>query len=288
MRKLICALAALAAFSGTAHAGDKAPVFIETKAVPDKPGFAIDPAKAYVLLRSDEPTAMMFTRVPTAEEAATYEAYRLREFEKAHAKYLKKIKAWEEVVEFAKQNNRPVSGDKPIEPTRETFQATPYEMLTMVSIGPIFRFSKKDGGESTYLQALTPGDYRLYGPIYMANEGAVGSCYCMGSVKFTVRAGEITDLGVILSKGAAPTAAVVGDSSMPTTSVPVSFLGAAPAGMVLDPRIASLPMRRPELQPAGKLPNYYGVEVGRVPAIPGVIGYDRDRIVDLTGHGAAH
>lgn len=278
--KLICALAVMASLAGTAHAGDKPPVYVETAAVPDKPSFTINPAKAYVLLRGDTSTAMKLARVADAEEQASYEAYRLREFEKAHAKYLKKAKLWEQQAKFLKASGKPLP-PKPSEPLRDTFQVTPYEVLTMVSIGPIYRFAKSDT-QSTYLQALTPGEYRLYGPIYMAAEGAIGSCYCMGSVKFTARAGEVTDLGVILTRGVTAPTAPQGDSSMPTPFAAQVFLGEAPVGMTLDPRIAGLPIRRAAFRPVGKLPNYYGVELGRIPAMAGVIGYDRDRILDLT------
>jgi hypothetical protein len=53
--------------------------------------------------------------------------------------------------------------------------------------------------------------------------------------------------------------------------------------MTLDPRIASLPIRRAEFHAVGKLPNFFGVRLGRIPAMPGVIDYDHDRIIDLAG-----
>lgn len=286
MRKLICTAAAAFAFAAPALAGDKPPVFVETMAVPDKPGFAIDPAKGYVLMRGDTQTAMYLMRVPSEADAVAYAAYRARELAKAREKYARKLKQYEEQMAAPAQPGvaRPV---RPVEPTEENFQAIPFEVLTAISIGPLFRFAKVKGGESTYLQMLTPGEYRLYGPIVVTPSGPMGACYCMGSVKFEVRAGEITDIGALLTKGVAFQRPPEGDSSMPMLGDPNVFLRPAPPGMALDPRLASLPIRQAEFHPVGKLPNYYGIQVARIPAIPGVIAYDRDRIIDLTASGAA-
>jgi len=281
MKTLICALVAAAALAGPARAGDKPPIFVRTAAVPDKPGFAIDPAKAYVMLRGDMPVAMYLMRVPSAEDKATYEAFRMRGLAAARAKYPKKLKDYGDAMEAFNANGGEMPR-KPIEPTEENFQVTPFEVLTAISIGPLYRFAKSKSGESTYLQELTPGEYRLYGPIVYTGAGLAGACYCMGSVKFEARAGEITDLGVILAKQSPMPLAPADDSSKPIELVPATFLGPAPAGMALDPRLASLPIRRAEFHPVGKLPNYFGIAVDRIPPIPGVIAYDRDRIVDLT------
>lgn len=283
-KKLICAAIAALAFAAPALAGDKPPVFVETMAVPDKPGFAIDPAKAYVLLRGDTPTAMYLMRVPSETDAAAYAGYRARELAKAHEKYLRRLKQYEDQMAAPAQPGvaRPV---KPVEPTDENFQATPFEVMTAISIGPLFRFAKVKGGESTYLQMLTPGEYRIYGPIIFSAAGPMGACYCMGSVKFEARAGEITDIGALMTKGVAFQTPPAGDSSMPMLGDPTVYLRPAPATMVLDPRLASLPIRPAVFHPVGKLPNYYGIQVARIPAMPGVIAYDRDRIIDLTASG---
>lgn len=284
-KALICAAAAALALAGPALAGDKPPVFVETMAVPDKPGFAIDPARGYVLLRGDISTAMYLMRVPSDADATAYAAYRARELARAHEKYVRKLKQYEDQIAAPAQAGvaRPV---KPIEPTDENFQAIPFEVLTAISIGPLNRFAKVKGGASTYLQMLTPGEYRLYGPIVVTPSGPMGACYCMGSVKFEVRAGEITDLGALLLKGLPLQRPPEGDSSMPLLGDPSVYLRPAPPELPLDSRLASLPIRPAIFHPVGKLPNYYGIQVARIPPIPGVIAYDRDRIIDLTAGGA--
>ena len=83
----------------------------------------------------------------------------------------------------------------------------------------------------------------------------------MGSVKFTVNAGEVVDLGMISRGGA---------------------LVPSLAGSDIDPRLADWPVKAADYKAVGKLPNYFGLTLSRIPPIAGVIGYTRDRIVDLT------
>lgn len=170
--------------------------------------------------------------------------------------------------------------EPPVEPTEANFGFSSFGMMASVGIGPMNRFAKSKES-SVYLQELTPGTYRIYGLIFV-NPGvaAVGSCFCMGSVKFEAKAGEITDMGVIAS-----TAAPVpgdGDSSRPVDLTGQSFFQPAPPGTPLDPRLASAHVVPAHYRPVGKLPNYLGLAIARLPAMPGVVRYDRDRIVDLT------
>ncbi|WP_010543302.1 hypothetical protein [Sphingomonas elodea] len=266
-----------------ALAGEKPPVFVKTKAMADKPAVALNPAFGYVLLRTDVAMPMHLMRIPTEAERTTYADLRARAFAEARRKYEKKLKSYEDALKARKSGaaNTPVP-EKPVEPTEANFQFVPFERMAAASIGPTNRFAKQDGGGSTYLQELTPGEYRLYGPVMvMPQGGAAGTCWCMGSVKVEVRAGEITDLGYIASKQGKPIVAVA-DKNFPAPQAIPNLLGPAPDGQAIDPRLANLPIRRASYRPVGKLPNYFGVMIGRIPEIPGVLRYDRDRIVDLT------
>jgi hypothetical protein len=283
---LLCALASLT-LAGPAIAGDKHPMFVESRAVKDKPVVTLEPAKAYVLLRSDEAVPLYLMRVPTAEEQAVYTQLRNEAFAEAREKYTKKRVSYDRAVAAAaklpKDAPRQRLPDKPVEPTEANFEFTPFGMMAAVGIGPLDRFAKAKGGASTYLQEITPGEYRIYGPLVFNNgAAALGTCYCMGSVKFEARAGEIVDMGVILTDGVERPKAPPGDSSFPVAMDIPNYLGPAPADMAIDPRLAQSTIRRAVYKPVGKLPNYFGVTIGRIPAMPGVLRYDRDRIVDLT------
>ncbi|MCX8475812.1 MAG: hypothetical protein MT490_08450 [Sphingomonas sp.] len=287
MNKLLLSALASLTLASPAIAGDKHPVFVETKAVKDKPVVALDPAKAYVMLRTDEAVPLYLMRMPTADEQAVYAELRSKALAEARGKYAKKRANYDRAVTAAaklpKGSPAPRIPDEPIEPTEANFEFTPFGAMAAVGIGPLDRFAKAKGGASTYLQELTPGEYRIYGHLVIGPNAALGSCFCMGSVKFEARAGEIVDMGVILTDGIARPKATPGDSSMPVVMDIPNYLGPAPAEMTLDPRLAQMTVRRAEYRPVGKLPNYFGVTIGRIPEMAGVFRYERDRIVDLAG-----
>ena len=75
---------------------------------------------------------------------------------------------------------------------------------------------------------------------------------------------------------------VAGDSSRPVLGSARPFFHPAGAETAIDPRLTSATILPAAFKPVGKLPNYFGVVVSRIPEMPGVLRYNRDRIVDLT------
>ncbi|MEG3180009.1 hypothetical protein [Sphingomonas sp. LT1P40] len=285
MRTLLIATATLALCATPAFAKKDKVVFVETSAVKDKPVVALDPAKAYVLVRSDGAIPLHLMRVPSAEDQVKYDELKAEAFAEAREKYMKKQAAYDKAKaandKMSKSAQRPPLPEKPVEPTEANFEFTPFGLLTGVSVGPFNRFAKgKDGDKtSTYLQEITPGSYRIYGMMsVIPNGGAFGSCFCMGSVKFEAKAGEITDLGRFASREVAKRES--GDNAKP---IEMAFdFQPAVAGPAPDPRLGSATIRPALLKPVGKLPNYFGMTIDRLPPVAGVMRYDRDRIVDLT------
>ncbi len=53
------------------------------------------------------------------------------------------------------------------------------------------------------------------------------------------------------------------------------------AGAAIDPRLAGYAIVPAELRAAGRFPNYYGLQIDRMTPIPGVLAYERDRIIDV-------
>ncbi|HZG45159.1 MAG TPA: hypothetical protein VEZ41_02685, partial [Allosphingosinicella sp.] len=121
-----------------------------------------------------------------------------------------------------------------------------------------------------------------YGPIFAGNQGVMaGVCYCLGSVRFTAHAGAIVDLGRAVA--AEPVKAPAEDGSSPLTIAALSYkLEPVAQDMAVDPRLKGAVIRPAEYRAAGKLPNHFGLPIDRLAPIPGVLGYDRDRILDLT------
>lgn len=287
MKKLLIAVAALS-LAAPALAKDKDPVFVISNVIKDKPGpVAIAPQMAYVMMRSDAAMPLYIMKVPSAEDQVAYDKMRADALVKAHGKYVKKLKEYDAAVktnaDLPKGAPRAALPDKPVEPTEANFEFTPFPLLAGVSIGPLNRFAKGGAADlSTYLQELTPGEYRIYGPIsVMPGAGAMGSCFCMGSVSFTAKAGEVTDIGVVDVNYTEPVKRPEGDSSAPVVRNG-QFLVATRMGATIDPRLAGATVVPAKFKPVGKLPNYFGMTIARMPAMPGVMRYDRDRVVDLT------
>ncbi len=127
----------------------------------------IDPAKAYIFISSPGQRANgTFLKTPSPDEIASYEAWARRN-------------PWEA-------------------------RRTPIELYMLVVFGPNFVFDKTDGPDRsfTYLIEVEPGEYTYLGPMFPSlGRPTFGDCYCMGSVKFEAKAGQITSLGDFLSLG---------------------------------------------------------------------------------------
>lgn len=247
----------------------------------------IDPTSGYIMISGNERQMGMFIRVPDAKTWQEYEADRLAAFTKAKKKYPSQLASWEAKASYAKQARSTVP-EKPEEPTLERFTIDPIELREIESFGPMFVYSK--GATVTYINAVKPGTWIWYGPIMSVPNGAsVGSCYCMGTVKFEVKPGMVTDLGnslaelpqwnsekdvarLLLDEMNAKRAAS-GRTALKTLVTGQLRYG-APASL------AAWPVVKAELQASGKLNNYYGLTVSRVAPIPGILAYRRDVIID--------
>lgn len=295
MKRLLIVTAALAACISPAFAKKEKVVFVTAAAVKDKPAIVLDPVRAYVLLRSNIAMPLHLMRIPSSEDQVKYDALKAEAFAEAREKYTKKKASYDKAkVAYDKSPKgaaKPVLPEKPVEPTEANFEFTPFGLMTGVPIGPLFRFAKGDGGASTYLHELTPGRYRIYGTVsVLPNAAATGSCFCMGSVGFEVKAGQVTDLGYLRALMPGEVKVQEGDATRLFDSEKVEgyqALQPAPASWTLDPRLAGATVVPAKFWPVGKMPNYFGVSVGRMPPLAGVMRYDRDRIVDLTAAQAA-
>lgn len=259
------------------------------QAVKDQPAVTLDPAKAYLYYDANKfGTALKLIREATDADRAAYAAKRAEMFAKAKKRYERNHADWVAASKAAAgSSSLPKPGPEPVEPKDDTFSIGPIEMDLMVDIGPFNRFTKA-GDTSSYLWAIPPGTYRVYGPVMLNPQGApMGTCLCMGSVKFDVAPGMITDMGtMVLPFYDAVQSAKGGAGEKPKTALDLpegqtSFaIEPAKAGDPIDPRVASFPARPAAYRASGRMPNYFGVEIDRLQAIPGVLRYDRDKIID--------
>lgn len=289
MMRLTFAFAALALSATT-------PLLAETPALKTGPveekalatgKAARDPNAGYILVHSQSRVYGTFLRVP---DDATREAYQ-KDWEEAFAKAKKKyegaLRSWESSAKLAQQTKAKVPA-KPVEPTRENFSIGAIELRDMISFGPMFVFSKTDT-RFDYLTAVKPGTYIYYGMVMAApNLPAGGICNCMGSVKFEVKPGVVTDLGNFLYAAPKPEAPFdyatlqgqkwaaerkAKGKDVPAINTEVTF--------GLPASLKDWPSEKAEFSANGKINNFFLLPITRMAPVPGVLAYRRDTVIDV-------
>jgi len=252
-------LAAAALTAAPAHARDQFNA---------KDPVVIDPSRAYVFYRSAEKVSMRVLREVTPMQRRAWESERAGAYAKARAKYERQFANWkkEDAAWRRIPQNQRIGSPAPAKPdevTPENFGFSPAEMsnFTDFTAGPQL---SKDAGGYTYLIAVDPGTYSIYGQVVVGGNGVAGKCLCMGSVKFEAKAGRIVDLGQV---------------DYPT-------IEPAKPSMALPDKLKGLPVEPADFHAAAKVPNYFGILIDRMPAMPGVLRYERDIPVDVKTAGA--
>ena len=271
-----------------AFAADGPPVR-EYKPVADKPVAEIDPAKSYIIVQTETATPLTFIRRPDKEDIDDYLRRRNEALAKAHGKWEKKQANWvRDAAAWDKGGSsrtgpRPV---KPVEPTDANLAFPAIEQENMVSIGPFNRFAKEKG-RSVFLHMVPPGHYAFYGPVIIA-AAAGGTCLCMGSIQFEVKPGQIVNTGTMVGTWMAERAKAKAEgrpvppisTEFPGKLTTTSWQPPAPDDKV-DPRLAAFTIVPADLRASGRVPNYFGLQIDRLTPVPGVLDYDRDKIIDV-------
>ena len=273
---------ATAVVPASAEENSYAPEAIELKKL-EKGKQTLDPAQGYIYLTYPDRFAGTFIRVPDEEDIAAYRE-RMDElrpkFEKRQAKALER---WEEKVQLAR-----ASGEEPPEKPEMSFSIGAIETRTAVAVGPRDNFDRWGEDGFSYLHEVKPGRYIWYGPTaFDSQQGWVGVCYCMGTVAFNVKAGEITDLGNFLWAG--PKA-----ENQPTVAASQFMISGGWSGSIIKipqasgevvygtpDMVGTMPSRKADFTAHGKMDNFYGIQISRLPEVPGVLAYERDRVIDL-------
>ena len=249
---------------------------------------SISAERAYIFVSGPARSNGLFYKTPTEEDLTVFQEEWEEEYADARKKYERKLE------EYLGQQEKLRSGvsdpymrklDKPDEVTRETFSIGSVERRLTVGWGPMYVFDKgkDDSGEKTfsYLMEVDPGEYTYYGPIFMnPNGSAMGTCMCMGSVKFEAKAGVVTNLGDFT------TLRWVDDEAGRLVDVNWDEIAdkrppVRPVDYSVPAALADYDVVRADLRAAGKVDNWYGIMISRLPPVDGVLAYERDRIVDL-------
>ena len=251
---------------------------------------AADPRQSYIFFRTSRKMGLLFMRETNAAEA---EAERAAVLVDARRDYQEMLSEWRE-TEAGCQGERAATSrcrdrrPEPAEPTLESAAAMlePDRNIEPVLRNPVFG---EEGGAFTYLVAVRPGTYVLYGQRDGRGSGWAGVCLCMGSVRFEVAAGQVADLGTVTYPALDAAAARPSADSAFTDTGPASIAIVPPRPDArLPARLSALTMVPARLHAAGKMSNLFGLHIDRHPALAGVLRYERDLVIDdSTGQAAA-
>lgn len=139
-----------------------------------------------------------------------------------------------------------------------------------------------------FVLAVPPGSYFLAAAGYKQLK-AIGTCLCMGTVRFDARAGVITDLGFLLASledRSTQIPELAGRTNPPTKYRTAPAMVAAairpPApGMAVPPELAGAAIVPADYRAVGKFPNYFRTMISRLTPVPGALDYERDRVIDV-------
>lgn len=291
MKGLLAALAlALAMVPGWAQAD---PVGEIVELDPKAP-LVIAPDKAYLLVRISRPKGAakiepIFLRVPQEQELKDYYAARQAGFIKAEPD-LRKARA-ELLAKKAAAEAKGKSFDQqiPPEPTVENFNFVWDQRANVDNIE--FKGAYMVAGtETVFLAEAPPGNYVLYG-------GSLGGifraglhvCFCLGTVGFEAKAGEVTDLGTFLGDAAKFPSSIpelapetgFGPSSDSLFSLLTGTVRPVRSGDVVPPQLAGKPVTAAAYRAVGRYFHPGALGINRLVPVPGVLAYDREKVIDV-------
>jgi len=150
------------------------------------------------------------------------------------------------------------------------------------------RVFAKTADSRVVLLAVPPGSYFLAAAGYEQLK-AVGTCLWMGTVRFDARPGVVTDLGYLLAsledwKTAIPELARVTNPPTKYRTAPMMVAVAVrpvAAGTPPPPGLAGAKIVPADYRAVGKFPNHFRTMISRLHPVPGVLDYERDRVIDV-------
>jgi hypothetical protein len=250
--------------------------------------------RAYILFRTKRSLAKaaispVLLRAPTGEEMTRYDTARAQAFEQAAPKLREaraKILARKASAEAA---SKPFKEAVPPEPALDNFEFA-WDGAINIENAELGKPYLKGATEETYLMEMRPGDYVVYGASFGGIlKPGLHVCFCLGTVGFTAKAGEITDLGYWLSdvvKMRSNIPELASESNFGPSSDPFLVLiggtvRPATPGLTVPMGIPAATVKAAEYRAIGRYFNPGAMGINRLVAVPGVLGYDRGKVIDL-------
>lgn len=294
MRTLLTAMAlALAAVAPAAAAPGELVQIREGQPV------TIRPDRAYLIIRVHKPKGVptfepVLMRVPTDAEMTDYHTAKSRAFAAAEPR----LKAERDRVLARKAEaeaaGRTFGGDIPPVPSLDGFNFIYGGTLNVNAVANNWPFVKGTP-DNLFLVETIPGDFVLYGVSWGAGWQGLHVCFCLGTVGFTAKAGEVIDLGTFYADSARGRSTVpelaaetgFGPSSDTPTVLTAGTVRPVAPGAVLPPALAGVSVIPATYRAVGKFINPNAGGINRLVPVPGILAYDRGKVIDVaTGREA--
>ncbi|WP_066529156.1 hypothetical protein [Erythrobacter sp. CCH5-A1] len=237
--------------------------------------------RAYLLFRvprpqNSNPLEPLLMRIPGSDEVARYEAARAAAFAKALPDLTKAHQRAMEQYRMAGAE----AGSPPPAPSIESFAFSWDEVANLQDVDFGRKFAR-GAEEETFLVEALPGDYVLYGFTPSTGLPRLMVCMCLGSVGFSAKAGEVTDLGYLISDYASQASRIPeleGAQGYSATVRPVRADSSRAPGLA-DARVVAASYRA-----VGRFFTPNTVNIARLVRVPGVLDYDAGKVIDaVTG-----
>jgi hypothetical protein len=255
---------------------------------------SVKPDRAYILFRTKRSLARaaiapVLLRIPTGEEMTRYDVARAQAFAQAAPKLVEvraKILARKASTEAS---GKPFEDAIPPEPTLDNFEFA-WDGAANIENADLGKPYLKGAAEQAYLIELRPGDYVVYGASFGGIlKPGLHVCFCFGTVGFTAKPGEITDLGYWLSdvvkmRSNIPELAAesnFGPSSDPFLPLIGGTVLPATPGLAVPAGIPAAAVKAAQYRAIGRYFNPGAMGLNRLVAVPGVLGYDGGKVIDL-------
>lgn len=243
--------------------------------------------RAYMLFRRVRPEGVtaiepVFMRIPSTAEVERYRAARRQAYARAEPGLVRDYQR--------RRERNPDRAGPP--PSEQTF---PFEFDEIANIQNIEdgRPLVRGRPESIFLVEIPPGEYVLYGATFGSGMLVDGlhACMCLGTVGFSARAGVVTDLGYFIADGTyreSPIPELRAESGFGTTGVGIVATVRPPhEGTAVPDVLRGATVVPVEYRAVGKFFDSRAGTINRLVAVPGVLAYDRGRVIDVrTGQEA--
>jgi hypothetical protein len=250
--------------------------------------------KAYILFRAIRPKGVasiepVLLRVPSKDEAARYLDAKKAAFAKAKPELIEDRNTLLAKKKKAESRGKKFKKKIPPAPTLDNFVFN-YEGASNVENIDDSKAFIKARPESTYLVEVKPGDYIVYAGSFGSGllKPFLHTCFSLGTVGFSVKAGEITDIGYWYGDGAkfkSTLAQLEQETGFgPSSDTPFVLVAAtvrpAKADSSIPAALNGQNITKGQYRAIGKFFDAACGGINRMAVVPGILDYKDGKVID--------